>query len=45
MSNQKQICQLALTTTLSAREIAAQAGGSHNTVTRYREQLHAAGVD
>lgn len=39
MSNQKQVCQLALTTTLSARQIGEQAEMSHNTVSRYRDRL------
>jgi len=45
MSNQKQVCQLALTTTLSARQIAAQADVSHNTVSRYRDRLRELNLD
>lgn len=43
--SQKQICQLVLTTPLSARKIASQADVSHNTVTRYRDQLRALELD
>ena len=45
MSNQKQVCQLALTTALSARQIAAQADVSHNTVSRYRDRLRELNLD
>ncbi|WBX94975.1 IS21 family transposase [Pseudoxanthomonas mexicana] len=43
--SKKKICQLLLTTTLSARQIATQTEVSHNTVTRYREQLQQLGLD
>lgn len=43
--SQKQICQLVLTTNLSARKIGEQADASHNTVTRYRDLLHASKLE
>lgn len=38
-NNKKKICQLALTTNMSARVIAGQTDSSHNTVSKYRNIL------
>lgn len=44
MPDQKKICQLVLTTAMSARAIAEKADACHNTVSRYRNLLHEHGL-